>query len=130
MSEENVELARRAYRELAEGNFPVDVFDPEIVVKEPPEIPDAATHEGHEGVRAVLGKLQESFRGMQFEPVDFSTSVDRVLVEVRWTGEGQESGVPTEMRLFHVWQFRDGRAVRIDALIDRDKALEAAGLSE
>jgi ketosteroid isomerase-like protein len=67
---------------------------------------------------------------MQFEPVDFSSSIDRVLVEVRWVGEGHESGVPSEMHLFHVWQFRHGRAVRIEAIIDRDKALEAAGLSE
>jgi ketosteroid isomerase-like protein len=130
MSEENVEITRRVYRELAEGKFPADLFDPGVVAQEPPEVPDAATYKGTEGVRALLGKLQESFKGMQFEPVDFSSSIDRVLVEVRWVGEGHESGVPSEMHLFHVWQFRHGRAVRIEAIIDRDKALEAAGLSE
>ena len=33
-------------------------------------------------------------------------------------------------RLFHVWTFRGGKVIRIASHTDKNRALEAAGLSE
>ena len=45
---------------------------------------------------------------------------------------GRMKGTDAEVwnRFFHNWTFRDGRAVRLSIHTDRNRALEAAGLSE
>ncbi len=47
---------------------------------------------------------------------------------VRVTAEGEESGVPVEMRDAHEFTIRDGVFVRWKVYADRTEALEAAGL--
>jgi ketosteroid isomerase-like protein len=51
-----------------------------------------------------------------------------VLVFVRVQGTGRQSGVQAQARAAHEFTIRDGRLVRFKAYIDRDAALEAAGL--
>jgi ketosteroid isomerase-like protein len=53
---------------------------------------------------------------------------DRVLVVERWTGRAR--GIEFDMRFTDVYEFRDGRCVRVDGFRDKAEALEAAGLSE
>jgi len=45
------------------------------------------------------------------------------------TGTGRGSGIPSEVMLSSVVTMRDGKAIRLETYIERDKALEAAGLS-
>jgi ketosteroid isomerase-like protein len=53
------------------------------------------------------------------------------LVTGRQTATGRSSGVAVENEVFSIWTFRDGRVVRLLFDVgDRQKALEAAGLSE
>jgi ketosteroid isomerase-like protein len=51
-------------------------------------------------------------------------------VTVHYYGRGKASGVEVEMRHWHVWTLRDGKAVRWRVLNARGEALEAVGLSE
>jgi uncharacterized protein len=60
----------------------------------------------------------------------FDVDHERVLVFVRVTAEGEESGAPVEMRDAHEFTIRDGVFVRWKVYADRADALEAAGLSE
>jgi ketosteroid isomerase-like protein len=53
-----------------------------------------------------------------------------VLVFVRVTATGQQSGVPVEIQSAHEVTIRDGLIVRFKAYSDREQALEAVGLSE
>ena len=43
---------------------------------------------------------------------------------------GRGSGVEVEMEYWQVWLFRDGKAARWEEYLDRQEALEAAGLKE
>ena len=45
-------------------------------------------------------------------------------------GQGRESGVEVDTRFYEVCSLRDGKVSRVDEYIERDDALEAAGLSE
>ena len=54
----------------------------------------------------------------------------RVLVFVRMTATGQESGAPVDIRAAHEFTIRDGLLVRFKVYGDRGQALEAAGLRE
>ena len=54
----------------------------------------------------------------------------RVVDVVRDGGRVKGTDAEVWNRFFHVWTFRDGRIVRPSNHTDRDRALEAAGLSE
>ena len=66
---------------------------------------------------------------LHFEPERyFDIDEERVLVFVRVTATGQESGTPVEDRSAHEFAIRDGYLVRFKVHRDRDQALEAVGL--
>jgi ketosteroid isomerase-like protein len=121
MSQENVELVRRAYAEFKGGRFNVDFLDPEIEWRGPREFPDLAEpHFGHEGVGRYLDKVYEAFDDYRMVPEEFiDAGDDQVLVFSR-AGE----------------LFRDlyGSFAYIDTdysdVRDYAEALEAAGLVE
>ena len=46
------------------------------------------------------------------------------------TARGKESGVTVNERIGHIWTFRAGRVVKLEAYAHAADALEAAGLSE
>ena len=54
---------------------------------------------------------------------------DSVVVTTRWRGVGKESGAVTEKQVFDVWTFRGRAVTRVEFFPDKDKALEAVGLS-
>jgi ketosteroid isomerase-like protein len=50
---------------------------------------------------------------------------------VRISGRRRGSAAEVEMRVFHVWTFREGKVVRLTGgYRERTEALEAAGRSE
>ena len=108
----------------------LELCDPDVEVAEPREIPDSSTFHGHEGVRSVVGKLQEVFPDMEFAPAEFLAHGYRVFVSMQWLGTGASSGASSQITLFHVWGFEDRLVTRVQAFFDRQQALEAAGLSE
>ena len=55
---------------------------------------------------------------------------ERVVALTRQRGRGSGSGVITELEYAQVIKLREGKVVEVDMYIDRDKALEAAGLRD
>jgi ketosteroid isomerase-like protein len=55
---------------------------------------------------------------------------DRVMVLAHQWATGKGSGVPVELHFGQIWEFRDGKVIRIRNYIDENSALEAAGLRE
>ena len=53
-----------------------------------------------------------------------------VVVLARLIGEARASGVHLERDVAHVWTLKEGRVTGIQAYLDREEALEAAGLRE
>jgi ketosteroid isomerase-like protein len=51
-----------------------------------------------------------------------------VLLHVRL--RPHESTALVENRIGHLWTFRDGKALRLEIFPEREKALEAIGMSE
>jgi len=54
----------------------------------------------------------------------------RVFSSHRQSAIGKGSGVPIEVEYFSVFELEAGLVVRIRHYLDRDEALDAAGLSE
>ena len=132
MSEENVELVRRAYERFNAND--VDGFlalcATDIEFRDLPDLPGSGLFEGRDGFRAWWSQLVDAFEDLRFDPDDLTDSGDRVFAMNRATGLGKGSGARVEMEMYNVWTITDGRVTRLDTYADRAEALTVAGLSE
>jgi ketosteroid isomerase-like protein len=72
----------------------------------------------------------EPFSEYYVEPLDFIGVGDRVVIPQRQWGVGSTSGIPVEIEVTHVYEFRDGQIIRVDEYDTHDEALAAVGLRE
>jgi ketosteroid isomerase-like protein len=134
MSQENVEIVRRAFDLFNRGDFDMlafEFYDPQVEWQTSREDPDAATHRGREAVRRYFDQWVESFEGLHADVEEYiDASDDRVFTWVRWTGRGRESGIDTEWWIAIVSTLRGGSILTVEEYFDRAEGLQAAGLSE
>jgi ketosteroid isomerase-like protein len=146
MSQENVELMRRVFDEASqrsdEGRA-VDALnadsvsavlgflDPEVEFHEDALFPEAGHYHGVAAVRDYWAQFAESFSEFDFKPEEYiDLGEDRVLVLFMLTTRGKDSGARLEARPGWIFTIRNGVCAQIDAFLDRDVALQAAGLRE
>ena len=132
MSRENLEVVQRAIAAINEGD--VDGYlscCTEDVEMSTPAEGVAGQYRGPDGIRRFFADVAET-------GPDFNLAVERleavtpgrVLAFLRVTATGRASGVRTEAVAGNVYDLADGKLERIRIFLDRDQALEAAGLSE
>jgi ketosteroid isomerase-like protein len=131
MSQENVELARAMLEPLAQGDFSrlFDGFADDFVFVTSPDIPDAGTYQG-EAARDWIMAWVGSFEGHTIEASNFIGGGDKVFFAIFQRGRPRGSEVPVEGQWWGVMTLAEGAVVRVDMFDQRDRALEAAGLSE
>jgi ketosteroid isomerase-like protein len=132
MSQENVEVVRRIYREVgAHGRPPSEFFDPAYAVDLTHAAPDLGVVHGVEASEAALAEYRETFDGFRIEVTEVIHADDHhVVTGVRDGGRLKGSDAEVWNRFFHVWTFRDGKIIGRSSHGERNQALEAAGLSE
>jgi ketosteroid isomerase-like protein len=132
VSQENVELVRSVYADPrgltagASGRVAPDAeFDFSAVY------PDSPIVRGVEELRRFRDSGPWSGSPIHFEPERFfDVDNERVLVFVRVSATGLESGAQVENRVAHEFTIRDELVVRFKVYESRDQALEAAGLRQ
>ena len=139
MSQENIELVRRLYEELAsEGSAPEfeqrltdeglsHFFDPGIEwIPVAHSLLAVETYRGFDGVRRFWSEFLSTWESYEVEPLSFSDAGDQVAVVVHIIGRTHELEVDeTRSSLLTL---RDGRVVRVQTYSDPEGAREAAGL--
>ena len=138
MSEENVELVRRAFDVFNRGGVDAcvseGVWSPEIVWDVTPSgIPGLGAYRGHLEVKRFFEDDWFSafpFEEWEVELEEVIDAGDRMISMSRQHGRGASSGAVAELELAQVATVRDGQIVRIDNYLDREKALEAVGLQD
>jgi ketosteroid isomerase-like protein len=133
MSQENVEIVRRIYREVSAGVWeaPQELFDSEYEVDLTDAGPDLGVIPGIDPAEDALRGYTETFEGFRIELTEVIHADDeRVVTAVRDGGRLAGSDGEVWNRFFHVWTFRNGRIIRRSSHTERRQALEAAGLSE
>jgi len=134
MSEENVATIRRMYDAwLAQDIDAVfETFDEGIVLNPDPEatwVGVGEVYRGHDGVRRYMTAVYEAFEEYRPEVEKLIDAGDQVLTLAIEHGRGRESGIEVEAnRTAHVWTMREGKAVRLDLYLDREKARAALGM--
>jgi ketosteroid isomerase-like protein len=132
MSEENVELARRAAEAWNEdGPDSIERFwtkDGEW--HDPPDLPDSRVVRGRDAVAAHLADQAGAIGQLTFTIVDVRATGETVVLRMEMTVHGQESGIDVPGEMAQVIEVADGRIQRVSSFFTWAEALEAAGLEE
>ena len=129
MSQQNVEIVRRAFEYLSSGRGSSEVlasFDPNFVMK---PVEAGATH-GVNAVRTNFEDWQSVWEELEVTVEEIIDAGDRVVHTAHYRGRGRGSGIWIDARYYEVYILREGRIIRVDEYTERIAALEAAGLSE
>jgi ketosteroid isomerase-like protein len=132
MSQENMEIVRAGFDLLVGGDLAEfeDHLTPDVVIVQPPEVPDAKTYEASTAVAQAWADWPDQWEDFRLDLIDLTDAGDDVVVsETRHRGRGRESGIEMDFRVFHVHRLRDGKLARMEMFFSREQALEAVGLS-
>jgi ketosteroid isomerase-like protein len=133
MSEENVDLVRRALEAFPRGDVEemLSHMDPEGELHS--AIVGGAegnVYRGHDGFRRWYADSFESFEELRNEWSEFRDLGNRVLAFGRVKARGRGSGVQLNSPMGWIFTVRRGKIVKAEGFLSRDEALEAAGLEE
>jgi len=136
MSQENVEIVKRAYELFNSEAFiraatpDLRLFDLGVVWDTSNAALDGAVFRGHDGLREWVSLQQSMWERQRLEPQEFFTSGDgRVVVVARMTSVGRDE-VETVAHAATVFTVHDGKIAHVKAFQSKAEALEAVGLSE
>ena len=134
MSQENVEIARRAFEAAVRKPKPdfatlSELFHPDHKLV----YPDVFTQDDEDAGSAsdFLSTIQEAWGSWEGR-LDRVSELDeeRVLLVTTISVRGKRSGVPVEQRIAAVMTFKDRAVARTETYRSAEEALEAAGLAE
>jgi len=130
MSKPNDPVAlARAATELFQGGD-VEGFlakmDPEVEIFATPELPNPGSFKGREGWIEWTSHWFDAWEDFQIEVEEWEALGERhALMTATQRAKGAGSGVPVQMRVYYLTEYRDGLAVRFQLHATREKALEA-----
>ncbi len=133
MSQENVELVELGFDAFQRGDVEAmrEGSHADVVIVQPPEVPDAKSYEGHAGIAAAFEDWPSQWEDFRFELLEVIDVSDTTLVAVtRQRGRGAHSGIEMDITVAFVNTMRDGKLARMEMFFNRAQALEAAGVPE
>lgn len=126
---ENVDTLKKGFDAFNEGDIDTvkELFVEDVTWQGPntQEVPGGGTTEGLEDVLKMFGEIQEEWENFQATPDEFIDAGDTVIVLGHISGKHQESGKDLKTPFVHVWRMDDGKAKRVQALVDTAEVLEA-----
>jgi ketosteroid isomerase-like protein len=134
MSRENVEAVKRATEASNRRDLEAVVEELDAAVEWYDAAPmmlggKATVYRGHEGARDLLRELDDVLDEIHVEYTEIRDLDDRVVAIGRIRTRGKGSGAETEAPYGIVFDFDNGKAIRIRTYVGGD-ALEVAGLRE
>jgi ketosteroid isomerase-like protein len=131
MSQQNIEIIRRAHEAYERGDWAESVkdFDSEAIAYR--EFPDGAMFYGPEGLLLMITDWLAGFDDFILTTPQLIDANDhQVIARTRQTAVGAGSGVRIEGEFWFVHTLRDAKIIRVDIVTSKARALEVAGLSE
>ena len=128
MSQENVELTRRAFQAFNERDIDAVLAGLHDEVEAFPRLAAVeGGYRGHDGVRRWWAQLLGVFPDFQAEILEVRDLGEFILVALHLRGRGSGSDTPVDATVWHVNQFRDGKVIRWRVYTSESEALEAVG---
>ena len=126
MSSDPADRLRNAYAAFNAGDdLDWTMIDPSIEHDQTKGLFLDGVFYGPEGVRAAIEEVQSDWEDLSYEPLEVVAFGDRVLVLLRMTARVRDSQAELDAQVAHVWEFRNGRAVRWDVYGDHDTGRRA-----
>jgi ketosteroid isomerase-like protein len=132
MSRENVEMVRRWIDagNRADRDEWLAGFAPEAEWHTSGRFADRGVYRGREGLARYWAELQEDIEELTLSATEIRAVGDKVFVAATLRGRGRQSKARFEELAWMVMRCCDGLVERVEAYLDPDEALEAAGLRE
>ena len=141
MSQEIMEFAERGLAAINETYRTGDMrpwrrhveetFDPDIALETDGEAFTEGEWRGHDGVVDFVANQMEVLDEMWLRVDDYlHVDADLLVIAISFGGHARYTGIDVEMHPLHIFRLHDGKAVRWQVFLDRDKALKALGLEE
>jgi ketosteroid isomerase-like protein len=131
MSQENVELTRRAFEAFKDRDLDglLGILDDDVEA-----FPILAGMEGgyrgHDGIRRWWTGLLGTFPAFRAEIVELHDHGDSTIAVMRMRGHGAESDTPVDAAAWQVSHFRHGKCIGWRVYTSEREALEAVGLRQ
>jgi ketosteroid isomerase-like protein len=122
-------IMRDAYEAYNKGSFDAvkALLDPDVVLYEEPEMPDATIRHGPDGVEQYFQEGAERWQTFELEMDQVVQVAEQVIVVTGvMRGRGSLSGAAVESPFGHVYELANWRAKRITFYFDPEKAIAAA----
>jgi ketosteroid isomerase-like protein len=128
MEHPNVSLVRRLYDAMAAGDLDtiLEIFDPNVVVTQTPDLPWGGEFHGHDGLGKFFGKLTEHISSKVTHEAVFAAG-EKVVQIGHTAGTVKATGAAFDIREVHILTIGEGKVVRFDAHIDTPAMLAALG---
>lgn len=133
MSQQDVENLRRAWDAWNHGDYEsgLSLFDPNVVYVDRVVLDSLEeTYHGPEGVMKAWSRWSEPWEHITTEIEEVIDGGDRLVSVHRARARAKSSGIDVDLRYAHVSRFREGKIIHFESFLDREQALEAAGLPE
>jgi ketosteroid isomerase-like protein len=134
MSEENVEVVRRAFeaalRQPPDFGTVNELFDPDHVIATRIAAVEGRSLHGAAGFREWLNDMGEAMESWEVKLTSLRDLGDGRVLASGTLHATSKAGVPIEVENWFISTVRDGKIVRSQVYESHAQALEAAGLSE
>ncbi|MDQ3729062.1 MAG: nuclear transport factor 2 family protein [Actinomycetota bacterium] len=130
MSQDNVELAERAFDAVRRGDLDgfLALIDPDVQFTSLITEADRRSYSGHEGVRDWFSTVRTTFEEFESHPEEIREIGGPLIVRLRM--EGTLGGVRIKQTMWQAVRVRAGLIAGWDVFRTEAEALEAVGLSE
>jgi ketosteroid isomerase-like protein len=131
MSQENVEIVRRAYEAWNSGDMAAlrELIAPDAIVRTLAGWPEPGPHVGREATMRFWNGIREAWNADTIEWVgEPVVAEDRVVIWLTWHGAG--SGPQAKMEMTCIHTVRNGNIRDWEFFWDHAEALGAVGLRE
>jgi ketosteroid isomerase-like protein len=136
MSQENVEIVRRVYEAVAQGDADTVLasYEPQVVweFSRSPfrDLLRRETYQGHSGLRSFMReRSEEAWKDIEDQLEELIDAGEQVVSVVTTRGRGLASGAEVALTHAGVWTIREGLIVRVAWMHTREEALAALGRS-
>jgi uncharacterized protein len=131
MAKQRLDLLRNFYDAMNRDDTEaiLGLCDEKVEVYLSPEVVAAVPPRGHKDVESYLRGWFESWHAYSPEPEEFIEAGDKVVVMVHLRARGKGSRFEIQERMADVFTFDNGKIVRFRFYVDRDVALQSAGIS-
>ncbi len=131
MSQESVQRVRESYEFVdREHELDFDLLHPDVRWHTRADLPDTATHCGHDGAATLAAGWFSAFDDLRVDVEELIDAGDRVVAVLRLHGRARGGAHEVDMSETHVLTMHDGQVTEIHEYPTKAEALKAVGLDE